>query len=244
MILACVDVGAKELLHSALNKYAQQKDYNMQEKQGTAVFTSPDQLISGGTIPVLTPASTDSVDEVVVVGDDDDGYLSDDEQSIRSTTDEFLAELKEEVVLQTLLHKRIHEKKERVFQLEHRNGRRLLVVLPPDTQSVASFEEEARRTGWVDIMLNTRDRVEGMLSYLAKGYADAFIATGKRRQLSTRIVALSTTETLALARVGRLNDARLQSIRSFLKNIDKVNLQLSKKEQPTTHRQSCGSLSN
>jgi hypothetical protein len=100
--------------------------------------------------------------------------------------------LKEEVVLQSLLHKRIHEKKERVFQLEHQNGRRLLVVLPPDTQSVASFEEEARRTGWVDIMLNSQDRVMGMLSYLAKEYLESFIATGKKRQLSTRIVALNT----------------------------------------------------
>jgi hypothetical protein len=233
MILACVDVAAKELLHSALDKYALQKDYNVQEKQTTAELTSPDRAISTGTIPVLTPASatTDSsLDEVVVV-EGNDGYLSDDDQSIGSTTDEFLAELKEEVVLQSLLHKRIHEKKERVFQLEHRNGRRLLVVLPPDTQSVASFEEEARRTGWVDIMLNTPDRVEGMLSYLAKGYSNAFIATGKKRQLSTRIIALNTTETLALARIGRLNDVRLQSIRSFLKNIGKVNLQHSKTEQ-------------
>jgi hypothetical protein len=55
--------------------------------------------------------------------------------------------------------------------------------------------------------------------------------TGKKRQLSTRIVALNTVQTLALARVGRLNDVRLQSIRSFLKNIGKVNLHQSKKEQ-------------
>ena len=81
-----------------------------------------------------------------------------------TTTNQFLAALKEEVVLQSLLHKRIHDRKERVFPLEHRNGRRLLVVLPPDTQSAASFEEEARKTNWVNIMLNTKERVEGMLS--------------------------------------------------------------------------------
>jgi hypothetical protein len=46
-----------------------------------------------------------------------------DDQSVGdTTTNEFLSELKEEVVLQSLLHKRIHDKKERVFQLQHRNG--------------------------------------------------------------------------------------------------------------------------
>ena len=51
------------------------------------------------------------------------------EQSVSSTTtNEFLSELKEEVLLQSLLQKRIHEKKDRVFELKHRNGRRLLVV--------------------------------------------------------------------------------------------------------------------
>ena len=85
-----------------------------------------------------------------------DATMVDDGQSIGSTaTTEFLSELKEEVVLQSLLHKQIHEKKERVFQLKHRNGRRLLVVLPPDILSVSSFEEEARRTNWVGTMLNT-----------------------------------------------------------------------------------------
>jgi hypothetical protein len=68
-----------------------------------------------------------------------------------------------------VLHKRIHEKKERVFQLEHRNGRRRLVVLPPDTMSVSSFLEEAARTQWVDTsMLNSDEQVEGMLTHLVK----------------------------------------------------------------------------
>jgi membrane-bound lytic murein transglycosylase MltF len=108
----------------------------------------------------------------------------DEDQSLATTTDEFLAELKEEVVLQSLLHKRILERKERVFQLEHRNGRRLRVVLPPDTQSVASFEEEAKKTDWVSIMLNTEDRLEGMLLHLAKKYPIKYQMIGKKRKLS------------------------------------------------------------
>jgi len=80
---------------------------------------------------------------------------------------------------------------------------------------VETFEEEARRTQWVDIMLNTAERLHGMLSYLAKSYPDAYGAIGKKRKLSMQTVALNTTQTLALARVGKLNDVRMQSVRSF-----------------------------
>jgi hypothetical protein len=46
-----------------------------------------------------------------------------------------------------------------------------------------------------------------------------------------RTVALDTGQTIALARVGRLNDVRMKKIKSFLRQIGKVNLQLSAKEQ-------------
>jgi hypothetical protein len=85
MIVACVDVAAKALLHSALEKYAMQNDYIVQGKQSTAVFASPDRTTST-EIPVLTPALTDSVNEVFVV-DDNDVAVSEDDQSIGSTTD-------------------------------------------------------------------------------------------------------------------------------------------------------------
>jgi hypothetical protein len=130
-----------------------------------------------------------------------------------------------------VLHKRIHEKDERVFQLEHKNGRRLLVVLPPDTQAVSSFEQEACRTKWVTIMLNNEERVDGMLSHLAKTYPENFERIGRNRKLSTREVALNTVQTIALARVGRLNDVRMKKIKSFLRHMGKINLQLSVKEQ-------------
>ena len=129
-----------------------------------------------------------------------DATMGDDDQSIGSTTTtEFLSELKEEVVLQSLLHKQIHEKKERVFQLEHRNGRRLLVVLPPDILSVSSFEEEARRTNWAGTMLNTEVRVEGMLSYLAKTNPETYTRVGKMRKLKMSLPILMTPQTIALA---------------------------------------------
>jgi hypothetical protein len=228
LIGACVDVAAKELLHSALEKYALQKNScvfeGTQSESSSLMLTSPDKASSAAVETIaVTPATT--VDQESV-------DLSDDEESISSTTtDEFLAELKDEVVLQCLLHKRIHEKKERVFRLEHRNGRKLLVVVPPDTQSISTFEVEAKKTNWVDTMLNTEDKVQGMLSYLAKTYPESFVAIGKTRRLSMRIVALNTNQTLALARVGKLNDVQLQSMRSFLRHIGKVNLQQSKKEQ-------------
>jgi hypothetical protein len=125
----------------------------------------------------VRPATHNENDPVLLAFDRVDvidvDALDDDESLIGTTaTTEFLSKLKEEVVLQSLLHKRIHEKKERVFGLHHRNGRGLLVVLPPDIQSVASFEEEARKTNWVGTMLNTEDRVEEMLTYLAKTSPD------------------------------------------------------------------------
>jgi hypothetical protein len=49
----------------------------------------------------------------------DDAFNDNEEDDTSTTTAEFLSELKEEVVLQSLLQKRIHEKKQRVFQLQH-----------------------------------------------------------------------------------------------------------------------------
>ena len=134
-------------------------------------------------------------------------------------------------MLQSLLHKRIHDRKERVFPLEHRNGRRLLVVLPPDTQSAASFEEEARKTNWVNIMLNTKERVEGMLSHLAKTDPETYVTIGQKRNHSMTTIALTTSQTIALARVARLNDVHMTLLRSFLSRVAQVNLKMSSKVQ-------------
>jgi hypothetical protein len=96
---------------------------------------SPDRISSSTAGVLISPSDAIELEvptngnEVEVVDIDSD----DDDELTVSTAEDFLSELKEEVVLQSLLHKRIHEKDERVFQFEHKNGRRLLVVLPPDT---------------------------------------------------------------------------------------------------------------
>ena len=45
-------------------------------------------------------------------------------------------------------------------------------MLPSDTMTISSFVEEAKKTEWVDIMLNSPERVDGMLTHLAKAYPD------------------------------------------------------------------------
>lgn len=243
LIQACVDVAAKELLHSLMEKYAVYQ-HNVVEGKQEALMQSPEKYLSAPveTVAMVTPAASITARGVsAFVGVDEDPIIEaeaeaeddvddNDELSLVTTTDEFLSELKEEVILQSLLHKRIHEKKERVFQLEHRNGRRLLVVLPPDTLSVAAFDDEARRTSWVSTMLNTEERLEGMLLHLAKNHPDMYVQVGKRRRLSMKTVALNTAQTVALARVGALNDVRLRSVKSFLQKVGAVNLKLSAKE--------------
>jgi hypothetical protein len=237
MMFACVDVAAKDMLFVALEKYAMgtPEKYNNDGQ----LLMSPEKAMSSSAVAVVSPPTeVDSLigndvslgtGETIEVDSDDD--LVDDLTIATTTTttsvDEFLSEMKEDLVLQTLLHKRIHEKKERVFQMEHRNGRRLLVVLPPDTRSIASFVEEATKTQWVDIMLNSDERVEGMLTHLAKHYGDKYTRIGQKRDLSMKTIALDTAQTIALARVGRLNDVRMKKIKSFLRQVGNVNLQLS-----------------
>jgi hypothetical protein len=237
---ACVDTAAKDLLHTALEKFALQNDPYNNMMDGKALM-SPEKVMSAtATVQQVTPvgieASPPVVSEVafgneaIVLDSDDD---LDDQLTVGTTvtaTDDFISSLKEEMVLQTLLHKRIHDKKERVFQMEHRNGRRLLVVLPPDTLSVASFLEEATRTQWVDIMLNSEERLEGMLTHLARRHPDKYTRVGQKRDLSMQRVVLNTAQTIALARVGRLNDVRIRKVKSFLRQVGNVTLQMSQSE--------------
>jgi hypothetical protein len=191
---------------------------------------------------LLLPASdsitvTTGLPSVIVSGEvsesafEEEETLDDDASvSTKATADEFMAELKEEVLLQSLLHKRIHERKERVFQLQHQNGRRLLVVLPPDILSVASFEEEAIKSNWVNVMLNTPE--EGiMLHYLAKYQADLYLKVGKQGKISMKTACLTTPQTMALAKIALLNDDQMEKLQSYLRTIGKVNLKLSRVEQ-------------
>ena len=215
----------------SLERYANDKEMDMLSAKQVMSPPPPDRVHSGIRVTPMSERHIDNQtanDNAVQLDDADDVPVA----IVAAATNEFLLDLKEELVLQSLLHKRIHEKKERVLSLVHRNGRRLLVVLPPDTQSVATFEEEANKTTkWIDIMLNTEERIDGMLLYLAKKKPTNFVRIAKTRKLSTRTVALNTGQTIALARVGGLNDtSRMRKIRSFLKQVGKVNLQMSVKE--------------
>jgi hypothetical protein len=238
LIAGAVDLAAKELLQSMLEKYASENMF-MDDFDKQDTLLSPEKVASSTTTTTVTvtpmASQTHGLNdpETVEDGNSCEVIQDDDDLSVVSTTttDEFLMELKDEVLLQSLLHKRIHEKKERVFHLEHRNGHKLLVVLPPNTQSVSSFLEEATRTNWVSVMLNTEEQEEGMMVYLAKNNPDKYVRIGQTRKLSMQTIALNTSQTIALARVGRLNDVRMKNVRSFLRHIGKVNLQLSLKEQ-------------
>jgi hypothetical protein len=232
LILACVDIAAKELLQAVLEKYALGKEMGMATPMNPKeLLMSLERIQSQGGI--VTPSSGISTISAIAIDEENivEENIDDDDETVVSAMDEFLSELKEEVVLQSLLHKRIYEKEERVFQLEHKNGRRLLVVLPPDTQSVVTFEQEATRTNWVNVMLNSDERVNGMLTHLAKCHPAKYMSVGRNRKLSTRTVSLTTPQTIALARIGKLNDFRMKKIKSFLRHVGKVNLELSFKEQ-------------
>jgi hypothetical protein len=238
MMAAYIDVAAKDILHSALEKFALQNDkYNSEMADGKCnALVSPEKATSSTTALVSPPlrqvlVGNEVGDTPATDYDADDAFDNDDELTVASTVvDNFILDMKEEVVLQNLLHKRIYDKKERVFQLEHRNGRRLLVVLPPDTRSISSFVEEATKTNWVDIMLNSEERIEGMLTHLAKSYPNQYIRCRQRRDLSMKTVSLDTAQTIALARIGKLNDFRMKKIKSYLRQVGNVNLEMSAKE--------------
>jgi len=72
------------------------------------------------------------------------------------------ANSKEETILQNLLHKRSLNN-QRVITLEHKNGRKLRVILPPDSQSAKSFVDEAKKSHWMSEMLCSDVHKKGRL---------------------------------------------------------------------------------
>ena len=151
--------------------------------------------------------------------------------------DPFITELREETILQNLLHKRLHNNSERVFHFEHRNGRKLRIVVPPDSQSTDAFVTEARKTNWVNDMLHSGHLVEGMLSYLARTRPDEYRKVGCQQRLNLNSKALTTSQTVAMARISGLNNAQLKKIRSFLQHIGGVTLKFAAKDLETIDRQ-------
>jgi hypothetical protein len=164
----CIDACAKELLLQAIDKFADTSDQLGKEEQQQStladrrVIATPETT----TTTAVAPPVADGIPEVTPVPLESQMQL--EEEDGDSNVDELLLELQEEVLLQSLLHKRIHEKKERVFTLEHRNGNKMLVVLPPDVRSASKFEKEAKQTGWVDHVFNSEEKCLGVLQHFAK----------------------------------------------------------------------------
>ena len=244
MVRTCVDDAARELLDAALEKFSEQievlyeKATMKQSTSGTVLPDTPTLSISEGVAAVVkfeeagvivTPMSRfEEQPDLHHPTNEDTLVLEEDFENINTRRDKLISDLKEEVLLQSLLVRRLFANQEKAFELRHRNGKPLLVLLPPDSKSVATFLED---TKWVDQLLCSSEKVEGMLVHLAKQHPETFLKVGKRRQLSTKLVTLDTAQTLALARIGRLNDIARKRVRSFLRCVGNINLQLSIKDQ-------------
>ena len=244
MVRTCVDDAARELLDAALEKFSEQievlyeKAAMKQSTSGTVLPDTPTLSISEGVAAVVkfeeagvivTPMSRfEEQPDLHHPTNEDTLVLEEDFENINTRRDKLISDLKEEVLLQSLLVRRLFANQEKAFELRHRNGKPLLVLLPPDSKSVATFLED---TKWVDQLLCSSEKVEGMLVHLAKQHPETFLKVGKRRQLSTKLVTLDTAQTLALARIGHLNDIARKRVRSFLRCVGNINLQLSIKDQ-------------
>jgi len=121
-------------------------------------------------------------------------------------------------------------KEEKALTLEHKNGRKLWVMLPPDSQSAKTFVDDAKKTGWINQMLCTEIHREGMLVYLAKTYSETCLRVGKEKNLPLQTEVLTTPQTLVMGRLTGVNDTQMAKLRSHLKHIGNIELKLTKKE--------------
>jgi len=144
--------------------------------------------------------------------------------------DVVLSEIKEEAILQSLLHKRIMILNQRVLTLEHKNGRKFRVVVPPESQSPKSFVEEAKRSRWINDMLHTDVLRRGMLQHLAVTQPKAYLRVAHQKKIRVSTHALNTPQTLALGRLTGINGTQMSKLRSFLKHVGNAELKLSKKD--------------
>ena len=162
--------------------------------------------------PIITPPVDLTADDV-----------DEDERDI----DIVLSQIKEEALLQNLLHKRFIHRQQRVITLEHKNGRKFRVVFPPDSQSTKSFMDEASRSRWVDDLLWNGVQQTGMLLYLAKAVPNECLRVATEKKIRVKTEVLNTPQTLALQRHCRINDKQLSKCRSFLHHLGGVELQCS-----------------
>ena len=175
-----------------------------------ALFDSPlDQ-----SAPVITPATD----------------LSDDVDVDESDMDLVLTELKEVTILQNLLHKRLTSKQERVLTLEHRNGRKFRVLIPPESQTSKTFVEEAKKSRWITQLLHNEQHRKGMLLYLAQHHPATYVRVANQRKVTIQSAVLNTPQTVALGRLPGINNTQMTMLRSYLRTVGKCELKMSKKE--------------
>ena len=155
--------------------------------------------------------------------------LTDDLELDESIVDVVLTQMKEQTTLQNLLHERFVQK-ERVLPLEHKNGRRLGVILPPDLQTSMSFVEEAKRSNWIQEMLYSDVHQKGMLLHLAQEHPSINVSIANQKRSLLQCPMLSTPQTLALGRLAGINNQQMERLRSFTRTVGKADLKYQKKE--------------
>ena len=221
---------AAALLKGALGRLAEVVDDDSGKATSKAInLASPERVSSTGV--VVTPTTTTARREDIGAARPaltTNEQQEDDEDEVM-VLDDFLTELKEEVLLFNLITKRlVAEPKKRVLTMHHDNGRTMLVVMPPDTETVDRFVRRATATQWVEEMLPSVDRVQGILTYLARNKKPDFQQVANKERAADKKPALSTSQTVALSRILNLNGKQQQQMRSYMNRIG--NVQLSYKQ--------------
>ena len=156
--------------------------------------------------------------------------LSDDADADESDIDIVLTALKEETILQNLLHKRLTSKQERVILLEHKNGRKYRVIIPPDCHTSKSFVEQAKKSRWIKQMLYNEQLRQGMLLHLAQTHPATYVQVANQKKVTIQSAVLNTPQTIALGRLTGMNNTQMTTLRSHLRNVGKCELKMTKKE--------------
>jgi len=201
--------------------------------QMAAVFPLASQLktrLFPSDTPLPASQETPSQEEAPLITPFVDLRDTDVEEEDERDIDLVLTHLKEETMLQNLLHKRMSSQRNRVITLEHKNGRKLRAILPPDTQSSKSFVEEAKKSRWITEMLHSDMHRRGMLLYLAQTIPDVYVRVANQKKITMQSAALNTPQTLALGRLTGINNTQMAKLRSFLRTVGQAELKFSKKE--------------
>jgi len=244
MLRKAAVVAIKGSLRDAIEAWLERmSDDEKEEKEGTNDYTAGECLSTPavGVVGTSVPAAGE-LSRRLLFSDADNNReaenvslitppvdLTGDLEADERDVDIVLTKIKEQAILQSLLHKR-YIQKERVITLEHKNGRKLRVILPPESTTSSSFVEEARRTRWAQQLLHSHVQQKGMLLHLALRHPAAYVSVANQKKLQLQSPVLSTPQTLALGRLTGINGTQMSKLRSFLKTVGKVDLKCSKKE--------------